>query len=202
MDLIQQLWIASTATTGQYSTALGASTAIGSFSSAFGYTVSKAYGSQTVGMFNDTSDHPDPNGPIATDRIFQIGNSTSYASPSNAITVLRNGSTGIGITNPLSLFHIGSDATAYSPANVLRVSNNDGEVLGIAGSSSFANLNFFLHGVANRKATIQVVNGGAQGGQLAFFTKPNNGGDVLEVIRIDHNGNVGIELYLPEQLLM
>src|SRR5438874_962052 len=77
--------------TGQYSTSFGISTAIGSFSTALGNSVSKARESTTIGSNNDTADHPDPNLAAASDRIFQIGNGSSYSARNNAMTVLRNG---------------------------------------------------------------------------------------------------------------
>jgi hypothetical protein len=90
-----------TIASGFASTAMGSSTiASGYFSSALGIgTVAKAYGSLSVGLFNNVSDNPNPSTPAANDRIFQIGNGTNVTT-SNAITVLRNGNTGIGIASP------------------------------------------------------------------------------------------------------
>jgi hypothetical protein len=55
------------------------------------YTKAKSDYSFVTGQFNDTS---------ATNRIFEIGNGTSNVSRSNAVTVLSNGNTGIGVLNP------------------------------------------------------------------------------------------------------
>ncbi len=86
---------------GYASTAMGNSTiASGYASTTMGLsTTAKAYGALSVGVYNDISDNPNPVTPATTDRIFQIGNGTTVAA-SNAITVLRNGNTGIGIVNP------------------------------------------------------------------------------------------------------
>ena len=92
---------------GPSSTAIGfQAVANGSYSSVLGYNnVSKAYGGIVLGMFNDVSDSPDPNVLASTDRIFQIGNGFYDADiddevRKNAITVLRNGNTGIGNNTP------------------------------------------------------------------------------------------------------
>ncbi len=53
------------------------------------------------GIYNDTSDIPTPTFPAPTDRLFQIGNG-GYSSRSNAVTVLHNGNTGIGVLNPVT----------------------------------------------------------------------------------------------------
>jgi hypothetical protein len=88
---------------GNVSTAMGGvTTAFGDYSTAMGwYTWAKAFAGTAIGVSNDTSDHPDPNYSAPTDRLFQIGNGDPYVLVrSNALTVLRNGNTGIGITNP------------------------------------------------------------------------------------------------------
>lgn len=53
------------------------------------------------GIYNDTSDIATPTFPAPTDRLFQIGNG-GYSSRSNAVTVLHNGNTGIGVLNPVT----------------------------------------------------------------------------------------------------
>jgi hypothetical protein len=100
---------------GPYSTSMGSRTtasgygsttmgyeaiANGSYSTSMGFTTrAKAYGSFTAGMYNDDTDSPNPVSEASTDRIFQIGNG-AFNSKHNAITVLRNGNTGIGTVNP------------------------------------------------------------------------------------------------------
>ena len=59
----------------------------------------KAYASFTMGTYNDDSDNPNPDGPAPGDKVFQIGNGT-FSSKTNALTVLRNGNLGIGISAP------------------------------------------------------------------------------------------------------
>lgn len=106
---------------GQYSTALGFSNARGSFSTALGISTTKAWGSLTVGHNNDTADNPDPNSPLPADRIFQIGNGSSYSALGNAMTVLRNGNTGLGTTNPLARLHVLDSSVLFTASQILPV---------------------------------------------------------------------------------
>lgn len=104
-----------TVASGSLSTAMGTSTASGNSSTAFGFgtvargdastsmgylTQAKAYGGSAAGLYNDTMDNPLPETPFASDRIFQLGNGTANNARSNALTILRNGNTGIGNTDP------------------------------------------------------------------------------------------------------
>ncbi|MES2646337.1 MAG: hypothetical protein V4717_05645 [Bacteroidota bacterium] len=93
--------------TGFSSTAIGIQNfSSGRFASAFGYNnISRALGGTVVGMFNDANDSPNPDDTAASDRIFQVGN--GYYSEfidddvrQNALTILRDGRTGIGTTTP------------------------------------------------------------------------------------------------------
>lgn len=91
------------------STAMGGSTiASGDYSTAMGViTRAKAAGSLSIGAYNDVSDDPNPTVPSVSDRIFQIGNGT-YLVNSNAITVLRNGNTGVGMIDPAFRLDVGA----------------------------------------------------------------------------------------------
>ena len=83
-----------------YATALGDRTnASGQGSVAMGVlTISKSYGGISVGVFNDDTDIPGSLAP--TDRIFQVGNGNPSGARSNAMTILFNGNTGIGVLDP------------------------------------------------------------------------------------------------------
>lgn len=110
---------------GQFSVAFGvltsasglSSTASGFGTNASGWhsvalgdnTTAKAYGAFSAGVYNENTDNPDPSNPVATDRIFQIGNGNiSIPARANAITVLRNGNTGIGTLTPAARLHVDS----------------------------------------------------------------------------------------------
>ena len=89
------------------STAMGYSTyATGFISTSMGLgTIAKAAGSLSIGSFNDNSDNPDPFSSDPADRIFQLGNGTGITR-SNALTVLRNGYTGIGTISPAAMLDV------------------------------------------------------------------------------------------------
>ncbi|MDR6807324.1 hypothetical protein J2Y45_004342 [Dyadobacter sp. BE34] len=111
------------------------STALAQSSIALGESIyAKSVGSVALGMYNNISD---PTGdPLPTDRIFQLGNGTSDANKSNAITVLRNGNVGIGnsILAPEYLLDI---------AGRMRIRNN-GQTAGIQFNNSANNADGFV----------------------------------------------------------
>ena len=114
---------------GYSATALGMrNTANGSYASALGYnTVANALGGTVVGILNDATDTPSPDKFAATDRIFQVGNGYYNGDlynivRSNAITVLRNGNTGIGTTTPAAsaLLDVSSTTMGFLPPRMTR----------------------------------------------------------------------------------
>lgn len=75
--------------------------AYGDAAMAMGFSIfAKAKAAATFGEYNDLTDNPSATTESATDRIFQLGNGLSNQTRSNAITVLRNGNTGIGTIAP------------------------------------------------------------------------------------------------------
>lgn len=87
---------------GNASTSMGRETiARGNYSVSMGaLTTAKAVGSVTIGSCNDNTDDPSTIFFSNTDRVFQIGNGTTDALRSNALTILRNGNMGIGTVSP------------------------------------------------------------------------------------------------------
>jgi hypothetical protein len=77
---------------GWYSTAMG----LGTNANAWAST---AIGSCNVGGGSTATW-------VATDPLFEIGNGTSPAAKSNAVTVLKNGSVGIGTATPTAVLHV------------------------------------------------------------------------------------------------
>lgn len=118
-----------TTASGYSSSAFGnTTTASGYASTAFGYLttaesyLSVAYGRFNVGGGNGNSWQPQ-------DAIFEIGIGTSVLNKDNAVTVLKNGNTGIGTATPSATLHVNGavrieDGTEAS-GRVL-VSDNDG----------------------------------------------------------------------------
>ncbi|MEE9348825.1 MAG: tail fiber domain-containing protein [Flavobacteriaceae bacterium] len=79
---------------GEYNTASGnASTALGS------RTAAPSYAETTVGLNSETYTPNSATAFNASDRLFSIGNGATYATKSNALTILKNGNTGLGINN-------------------------------------------------------------------------------------------------------
>jgi hypothetical protein len=97
---------------GTDSSAFGfGSTASGAFSFAAGVgTTAQAYASLVLGAYNS----PSGNGSswVTTDPLFTIGNGTSGSTPSNALTVLKNGNVGIATTTPDSRLEISANTSA------------------------------------------------------------------------------------------
>lgn len=84
-----------------YATALGNQTKASGFASisAGVFTRARSDYSFVTGLFNDTTN---------TNRLFEIGNGTADNIRRNAMTVLQNGNTGIGTTNPAARLHVDS----------------------------------------------------------------------------------------------
>ena len=92
---------------GRYTTASGvASTAMGSYSTASGdnstalgyYLKAESYGSMAIGRYNVSGGSAASW--IDTDPLFEIGIGTSSSNKANAVTVLKNGNVGVGISSP------------------------------------------------------------------------------------------------------
>ena len=111
-----------TTASGSYSTAIGQGTAAsGNYSTAIGYnttasginatvfgdnTTAQAYSSFVIGRDNIVSGNL--TSWVSTDPLFVIGNG-SYPTLSNAMTVLKNGNTGIGVDNPVYALDVAGD---------------------------------------------------------------------------------------------
>lgn len=75
-------------------------------SASFGsYTKSRSPNSLVTGIFNDTS---------ATNRLFEIGNGIADNNRKNAVTVLVNGNTGIGTSNPKARLHVADSSVVFT----------------------------------------------------------------------------------------
>lgn len=181
---------------GAFAAAFGILTnARGESSASFGSnTITKARGSFVSGTYNDTLDNPSNNVSAATDRIFQLGNGEDGAR-SNALTVLRNGSTGIGTTIPAAKLDIvGNIKITDGTQGAGKVLKSDANGLGswgnvsatdITGTLPSANFNCSqLVGLANF-ATSMLPWDIAILGQNAFIVNNDNGG-MLNVVNINN----------------
>ncbi len=102
-----------TTAAGDYSFSAGYhSTADGIYSTAFGYhTTAVAFSSVAVGMLNIGLGNS--SAWVSTDPIFEVGNGGG-TTPSNAMTILKNGNVGIGTTSPEHLLEV----TGYASDDV------------------------------------------------------------------------------------
>ncbi|HSR37518.1 MAG TPA: tail fiber domain-containing protein [Phnomibacter sp.] len=92
-----------------------------------------------LGQYNDASDAPNSIALNVSDRIFQIGNGLDNNLRTNALTVLRNGNTGIGVLDPgyrLDLagrMRIRSGGSGGSSAGIWLNKNDNSGLLGFVG---------------------------------------------------------------------
>jgi hypothetical protein len=96
-----------TTASGSHSTSTGnQTTAGGSSSVSMGFkTNATSFASVAMGRFNDTIAGSNPTSWVATDPLLMIGNGTAVLR-SNALTVLKNGNTGIGTSAPTEKLHV------------------------------------------------------------------------------------------------
>jgi hypothetical protein len=91
---------------GDYSLSMGAYTsAVGVAATAFGdHTHSAAYGSFALGRYNVGGGNT--NAWIDSDPVFEVGIGADESNRDNALTVLKNGNTGIGTTAPTEVLDV------------------------------------------------------------------------------------------------
>jgi hypothetical protein len=169
---------------GFYSTASGkwGATALGYNSiaradisfAANNYTTANAYSEAVFGQYNDTTTTGNLTSWVTTDRLFEIGNGTSSSARSNAVTVLKNGKVGIGVTDPHQMFSV------LGSMNIDQADANSGTT---ANGLFFGN--FSAECIASKRTS-----GGNQYG-LDFYTNSVNR------ISITHTGNIGIGTTSP-----
>jgi hypothetical protein len=79
----------------------------------FGSSISaQSFREVVIGHFNAIGSPATANSWVATDRLFVLGNGTAAASRSNAIVVLKNGNTGIGVNAPTFRLDLPNTASA------------------------------------------------------------------------------------------
>jgi len=102
---------------GYWSLAVGeGSYARGNYSTAIGrQTKAESFCETSIGSFPALAGLPSAQDWIGTDRLFVVGNGTDELNRSNALTVLKNGNTGIGISTPRSKLHIHTSAAVVYP---------------------------------------------------------------------------------------
>lgn len=161
-------------TNGAYSFSSGYATiANGDNSTAIGLGVSAlSFGETAVGAYNTNYSPASTTAWSASDRVFTVGNGSSFASPSNALTILKNGNTGIGIADPSFRLDVngrmriksgGSDATSAG----IWFNNNANSVLaGFAGMANDNYLGFYGNSGAGWGLNMNTTNGNVGVGTL------------------------------------
>ena len=209
-----------TTASNSHSTAMGFHTiASGSHSTAIGnYTIAPSRGETAIGSYNAiTTGDPSVLNWIPTDALFQVGNGTGV-SRSNAITVLKNSHTAIGVSGteatakPTELLDLGGEATTgngglkirniNSPAyagdvatDKVVVADADG-VLKTVNQSTLV-IEPWYNVLTNDKATSNTQNI-YQMGRVGIFN--NNPIAVLDIVDNGPNSNgIGLKQTLTEQ---
>jgi microcystin-dependent protein len=103
------------------STALGFQTrAMGNFSTALGvYNVTKGFSSTVIGIYNDSILFTNQAGISPSTPLFIIGNGEDVNIRSNALTVFKDGRTGIGTSSPAALL----DVNGSTKTNALTIAS-------------------------------------------------------------------------------
>jgi len=122
-----------TTASGSRSTAFGHyTTASGSYSTAFGYyTKANTYAMLAFGRFNDTTKNHGTSSYYNwydDDPIFVIGNGTADINRKNALTILKNGNTGIGTSTPAYKLDVNGEIVSRS-ANAFKLRNTSYSIL-------------------------------------------------------------------------
>ncbi|MGB9851706.1 MAG: hypothetical protein ACPLPX_02450 [Candidatus Kapaibacteriota bacterium] len=96
----------------------------------------KSFGEVVVGLYNLDYTPNSQTEYNLNDRLFVVGNGMDWDNLSNALVILKNGNTGIGISNPTSLLDLSATngyeqlrlRTSYTPSGTADVNGNVGDV--------------------------------------------------------------------------
>lgn len=177
-----------TTANGNVSLAMGyQSSTVGNASTAMGiYTSSRSYAETTVGLYSalytaNSTDSYDPE-----DRVFAVGNGTHYNNRSNALTILKNGNTGIGTTSPNQRLHVNGSARTATAF----ISDTDRG----SGYAGFGHVNTDPttgYALIQSSAGLTMLN--AEAGEKIQFRIGNT-----EHMRVDDSGFIGIGTTVPD----
>lgn len=171
-----------------YSTAMGVfTTASGMSSTALGYyATAQAYNSLVLGRYNVISGNPTLW--VATDPLFVIGNGSSSAAPSNAVTVLKNGNVGIETATPTTKLHIASSNPILKITDTTTA--DDGAYLWLQESDAFG-VKLRYNSSSNTFFWLDTVDAGVTTTRLVVHRNGNVGiGTTNPLGTLDVNGTI------------
>jgi hypothetical protein len=176
----------------------GTTTASGNSSVSMGTgTVARAYASVALGLFNDSVATADPTSSVATDPVFIIGNGSSFTTRRNAMTVLKNGNTGIGTSQPQFRMHVvTNDAQNLGFRQGIMIENTADGI----GNTGEAAISFKNSGDAGTNSNQWMV-GLNQSRNFAFAYGADFAGGTVTKMLLDSTGQLGIGTTAPTQKL-
>ena len=145
------------------------------------YTLARSGRETVVGSCNTDYTPATATSWDATDRLFVIGNGTSISSRSDALVVLKNANTGIGISNPRF---------------PLSFNNNNGDKISLYDDGNPSQAHFGFGIFSNQ---LMQVHSATSLDDIAFGYGKSAG--FTETMRIKGNGNVGINTITPSNKL-
>lgn len=211
-------WGYQSVASGTTSTAWGRNAeSAGSYTTAAGDYVTAHSGYETVfGRYNTTYSPNNTIGWNANDRLFAIGNGTSGAARSNALTIMKNGNFGIGTDNPSEAFDIRANTvfnTAGTDLDFRIESDNQSYMFFVNGGTNRIGIGEsaaegFLHIDADNTAPALVLQGGSAGDiawssseELNLGTWNFSTNAYTEHMQIENTGEVGINHLNPNGML-
>jgi trimeric autotransporter adhesin len=186
-----------TTASGETSTSMGYNTrARGNYSTSIGdNSNAQAYASVAMGRYNIISGNSTTW--VATDPLFVIGNGSAFASPNNALTILKNGNVGINSENPtIARFVVSANST--SPSTLAVFGDN---ASGVSLENNQPGIGFNGYYSGGRKALanghIGGINMDQSNGLITIYNSgasgtAGNGIAATGRLFIDNTGKVGI----------
>lgn len=165
-------------------------------------TTADAFGTFAIGRFNEGGGNS--NVWVATDPLFEVGTGTSIANRSNALTVLKNGNTGIGTSSPEADLHVVGSLRyedGQEVAGRTLITDDDGNATWERSQGFSANLSSNTSYSSGNVMVFDFENyniGGNYDPATGVFTAPYNG--LYQFAYIEYSGaglgsNIGFQVF-------